>query len=224
MVWFVDDAERDPALAAAVAAAARRGLNVCVVTQAGRERRIGLRDVELTRLDNAGATIIVKRPLRESLVLVDGHFAAARPHALDGWSVWDDASVAAHVGRGQEAPLLLRLASNEHHGSCPQCGKIIELREGDPARSRIYALCSQCRRPVDLDRRRKTRAPAGQPAKHTQRSPELVEQPARSRPASVPLPLTARPGELLNAKHRARASRRPKRQNQSAARKAWYRA
>jgi hypothetical protein len=157
IVWFVEDADREPHLAAGIAAAARRGITVCVVSQAGRERQLGLRVAELTRLRDAGGAIVVKQPLRESLLLVDGRLLAVRPEPLDGWSMWNDPFVAAHVGRAQQIPWLLRLASNEHGAACSRCGRLIVLREGDRAGQGLYARCSGCGRSVGMNGQRRDR-------------------------------------------------------------------
>lgn len=157
IVWFVSDADREPQLVAAIEVAARRGVNICVVTQSGRERQLGLRVAALTRLRDAGAAVLVKQPLRESLLLTDSRFVALRPNGLDGWSVWDEPSVSAHVARAQQVPELRRLALNEHHGGCPRCGDVVELREADHSGHGLYARCSSCRRSIAMNGRRPAR-------------------------------------------------------------------
>jgi glycerol-3-phosphate cytidylyltransferase-like family protein len=146
VVWFVDDPDAEPRVGAAVAAAARRGVTVCVVTASGRQRQLGLNVAELTRQRAAGSAIFLKWPLREALVIVDDRFVAIRARGVDGWSAWDDPAVAAFVSKAQQVPLLTRLAASEAGGACARCGDLVELREGDHAGAGVYARCSGCGR------------------------------------------------------------------------------
>jgi hypothetical protein len=147
IIWFVADADREPELTDRVLAAARRGVTICVVTQAGREARLDLRDSALSRLRRAGAAVFTKSSLREALVLVDGRSAAVRPATSKRWSVWHDASVASQISRAHQVSLLLAFAANNSGGTCARCGHILELREGDHSRPGVYVVCSSCGKP-----------------------------------------------------------------------------
>ncbi|MBX5442154.1 MAG: AAA family ATPase [Solirubrobacteraceae bacterium] len=140
VIWFVHDPNRERALSEQLRAVASRGVTVHVVGPQGMEHRLGIRSAA-TELHDAGAAVHVKRPLRESLLIVDGRFIFVRGRGMDGWSVWDDPRVAAQVARAHQVELIASLPDRHRQ---PGCDGVFVLGEGDHRSPGLYARCPAC--------------------------------------------------------------------------------